>query len=267
MNQRATILETVLTDLDAESEQLDAWVSGLDEAGWATVTTAEGWTVLHQVAHLLWTDRASLAAIAQGEEWDQLLVVAQADPGGFVDSETERLAELPPDSMLHHWRQSRAKLADALRGVPDGVKVPWFGPPMAPVSMATARIMETWAHGHDVAEAIGTEVPRTDRVRHICHLGVRTRGFAYLMRGAEAPDAPVRVELTGPSGEVWSWGPEDAADRVTGDGWDFGLLATRRRHRDDVDVHAVGPAADDWLDVVQAFAGLPGSDPQRLADR
>ncbi|GAA1744721.1 TIGR03084 family metal-binding protein [Aeromicrobium alkaliterrae] len=257
----------VIADLVAESEQLDGWVADLDDAGWETVTTPEGWTVAHQVAHLMWTDRASLAAIAGGQEWDLLVSVAQKDPTGFVDSETERLVEIAAESLLHHWRDSRQRLEAALGAVPDGTKIAWFGPPMSATSMATARHMETWAHSHDVAEALGIEVPRTDRVRNVCHLGVRTRGFAYMMRGLEAPDVDVRVELTGPSGDVWTWGPEGAENRVTGDAWDFALLATRRRHRSDVDVTAVGDAADGWLDVVQTFAGLPGNDPKPLADR
>jgi uncharacterized protein (TIGR03084 family) len=257
----------VLADLAAESEQLDGWVAALTDDGWATVTTPEGWTVAHQVAHLMWTDRASLAAIAGGHEWDLLVGVAQKDPTGFVDSETERLVEIAPDSLLHHWRDSRQRLADALAAVPAGDKIAWFGPAMSAASMATARHMETWAHSQDVAEALGVDVPRTDRVRHVCHLGVRTRGFAYLMRGLEAPAVDVRVELTGPSGDVWAWGPEDAENRVTGDAWDFALLATRRRHRVDVDVSAVGDAADGWLDVVQTFAGLPGNDPVPLSER
>jgi len=54
---------------------------------------------------------------------------------------------------------------------------------------------------------------------------------------------------------------------VTGSGYDFALLATRRRHLDDVDVRAEGADAAYWLTIVQAFAGLPGNDPTRLADR
>lgn len=266
-----SVLDDVLTDLAAESEQLDSWVADLDQesgsAGWATVTTAEGWTVAHQIAHLHWTDAASLTAIAGGEAFDAVMQVASADPAGFVDTETDRLAQTPPAELLALWRQGRADLAEALRGVPSGEKIAWFGPPMSPTSMVTARMMETWAHSHDVAEALGIEVPRTDRVRHVCHLGVRTRGFAYLVRGKQAPDADVRVELTSPSGETWTWGPEETTDRVTGDAWDFALLATRRRHRVDVDVQATGPAADEWLDIVQTFAGMPGNDPQPLADR
>lgn len=264
---RAAVLESVLADLDAESQELDAIVAGLDDDGWATPTPAPGWDVAHQIAHLHWTDSASLAAIEGGEAFATLIKNAVDDPTGYVDAEADRLAALAPQELLAAWREGRRALADALRAVPAGDKIAWFGPPMSPASMATARLMETWAHGRDVAEALGIELPRTARAKHVANLGFRTRGFAYLVRGREVPSTPVRVELVGTDGETWAWGPEDAADRVTGDGYDFALLATRRRTRDDVDVVAHGDAADEWLDIIQAFAGLPGPDPQPRGGR
>jgi uncharacterized protein (TIGR03084 family) len=262
-----SVLDDVLADLADESLQLDTWVAGLPADGWATVTTAEGWTVAHQVGHLHWTDLASLAAMTDQQEFGRSMKAALENPDGYVDAAAEEMAMLPPEELLAVWREGRVALDAALRAVPAGEKIPWFGPPMSPTSMATARLMETWAHSHDVAEALGLTVPQTARARHVCHLGVRTRGFAYVMRGQEMPDVEVRVELTGPDGEVWTWGPEDAAERVTGSGYDFALLATRRRHLDDVDVRAEGEHAAHWLTIVQAFAGLPGADPVRLADR
>ncbi|MBW9209725.1 TIGR03084 family protein [Mumia sp. zg.B21] len=260
--RRDEVLEAVLADLAAESDQLDALVADLDDAGWSRPTPAEGWTIAHQVAHLHWTDEASLAAVDGGEAFAALIKSAVENPAGYVDAEAERLAALAPSELLARWRDGRVRLADALRAVPHGDKIAWFGPPMSPASMATARLMETWAHGHDVAEALDVELPPTVRAKHVAYLGFRTRGFAYLVRGRDVPAAPVRLELVGPDGDTWAWGPEDAPDRVTGDGYDFALLATRRRVRDDVDVTAEGPAADEWLDIVQAFAGLPGPDPK-----
>lgn len=261
------ILEGVLADLAAESDQIEAWVTPLDEVDWSTVTTPEGWTITHQIAHLAWTDRASLIAIAGGQQFDDVMSLAVEDPFGFVDAETEKWAQLPPAEQLPRWQQGRAELAAALRAVPDGTKLPWFGPPMSPTSMATARFMETWGHGHDVAEGLGQAYPQNDRCKHVCHIGVRARGNAYLMRGEQDPGTDIRVELTAPSGEVWTWGDEQATDRITGSGYDFALLATRRRHRDDVDVHASGEVADHFLDIVQAFAGMPGNDPKSLSER
>lgn len=72
-----------------------------------------------------------------------------------------------------------------------------------------------------------------------------------------APDEEFRVELTGPSG-LWTYGPPDAAQRVTGPALDFCLLVTQRIHRSDTAVRAEGPDADRWLDIAQAFAGPAG---------
>lgn len=262
-----TILEDVLSDLAAESLQLDSWVAGLRAAGWETVTTPEGWTVTHQIAHLHWTDQASLTAITDPREFGRQMKAAAANPAGFVDEATEELALIPTTELLAGWRDGRVALDAALREVPGGEKIPWYGPPMSPTSMATARIMETWAHGHDVGEALGLTIPKTSRVKHVCHIGVRVRAFAHLVRGEQSPEVDVRVELIGPDGDLWTWGPEDAAERVTGSGYDFALLATRRRHLDDVDVHSQGQNAAHWLTIVQAFAGMPGNDPLKLAER
>lgn len=262
-----TTLDDVLIDLAAESQQLDQWVAGLSVSGWSTVTTPEGWTVTHQIAHLHWTDTASVMAIQEPDAFGRTLKEAASDPTGYIDGQTDALALIPAGDLLLLWREGRADLDAALRSVPDGEKIPWFGPPMSPASMATARIMETWAHGHDVAEAVGIAVRPSSRARHVCHIGVRARGYAHLVRGERDPGVEIRVELTGPDGEMWTWGPVDAAERVTGSGHDFALLATRRRHLDDTDVRAEGEHAAHWLTIVQAFAGMPGNDPRRLADR
>ncbi len=260
-------LDQVLTDLGAESDQLDGWVSTLPADGWGTVTTPEGWTVAHQIGHLHWTDLASCTAITDPNEFAEGLKLAAANPEGFVDEGAEQMSMVPSAELLNRWRDGRTTLRSAVRTVPEGQKIPWFGPPMSPVSMVTARLMETWAHSHDVAEALGIEVPQTSRARHVAHIGVRARGFAYLMRGEEVPEVDVRVELIGPDGDLWTWGADDAPNRVTGSGYDFALLVARRRHLDDVDVSADGDDAAHWLSIAQAFAGLPGNDPLPMSQR
>jgi uncharacterized protein (TIGR03084 family) len=119
--------------------------------------------------------------------------------------------------------------------------------------------METWAHGLDVYEALGVAPVVSDAIRHICHLGVRTRDFAYAVRRREPPAGEFRVELTGPSGVTWTWGSPDAAQRVTGSAYEFARLVTQRIHRDDTALRAVGEDAEAWLSIAQAFAGPPGA--------
>ena len=98
----------------------------------------------------------------------------------------------------------------------------------------------------------------TARLRHVCHLGFRTRGFSYAVRGQEAPDVAVALELTAPDGSSWSFGDPSAEQCVTGPAEDFCLLVTQRRHRDDLALVARGDAADEWLGIAQCFAGPPG---------
>jgi uncharacterized protein (TIGR03084 family) len=135
---------------------------------------------------------------------------------------------------------------------------------MSPASFATARLMEYWAHGQDVADAVGVTRTPTDRLRNICHLGVRTRGFSYAVRGKTAPDADVFVSLTGPNGDTWTWGEPTSTDRVEGTALDFCLVVTQRRLVNDTGLTVRGPAATEWMAIAQAFAGGPTlTDPTR----
>jgi uncharacterized protein (TIGR03084 family) len=252
------VLEGVLSDLTAEGDRLESIVAGVDEEGWRTPTPAPGWTVATQVAHLAWTDEVAVAAATDKTAWDAVVTEAIQDPEGFVDAEALRGAEASPADLLTRWRAARPALAQALREVPTGEKLPWFGPPMSPTSMATARFMETWAHSLDVHEALGVEPERTDRIRHVTHLGVRTRNFAYSVHGLDAPAEEFRIELTAPSGDLWTYGPEDSAQTIQGSAWDFCLLVTQRVHRRDTDLVAQGRDANEWLSIAQAFAGPPG---------
>ncbi len=252
-------LEELLTDLAAESGRLDALVAGLDDAGWRTATPAAGWDVAHQIAHLAWTDGTVVAAATDPVAWQATVRAALADPDGFVDAEAARGAAEPPAELLARWRTGREGLAATLRALPADARIPWYGPSMAPASMATARFMETWAHARDVAAALGATLPVDDGVRHVVHLGVRTRTFAFRARGLEPPAEQVRVELVLPSGAPFVHGPPDAAQSVRGPAYHFALLVTQRAHRDDLALVADGPDADRWLDVAQAFAGPPGA--------
>lgn len=258
-----SVLDDVLADLAAEGDQLRAVVAGLDADGWRTLTPAEGWDVATTIAHLLWTDEVAVLAAGsltdEGKQaWDAVVLLAIEDPTGFVDKEALRIGELPAEELLARWDAARPALVEALKAYPEGNKMPWFGPPMSPTSMATARFMETWAHSLDVYDALGTRPEVTDRIRHVAHIGVRTRNFSYANNGLEAPGEEVRVELTAPSGETWMWGPEDAPQKVTGSAYDFCQLVTQRVHRDDTDLVAVGEDAEKWLTIAQAFAGPAG---------
>jgi uncharacterized protein (TIGR03084 family) len=256
----------VIDDLRAESEELDRLVAELSPEQWALATPAPGWTIAHQIAHLAWTDHSSVLAVTDREAFSREVEKALAAPGDFVDNGAEEGAGKPPERLLADWRAGREALEEALRAAPEGARFPWYGPPMSTASMATARLMETWAHGMDVVDALGVKRTPTDRLRHIVRLGVRTRDFAFGVHGLPVPFEEFRVELTAPSGELWTFGPEDGDERVTGPALDFCLLVTQRAHRADLALEAVGPDADRWLDIAQAFAGPPGAGRSRQGE-
>ena len=134
-------------------------------------------------------------------------------------------------------------------------RLPWFGPDMSVASSATARLMETWAHGQDIYDALGLTHPESPGLRGIVHLGVATFAFSHTVHGLPVPSDPVRVELRSPTGELWTWGPPDATNSVTGTATDFVLTVTQRRNWRETGLIADGAVASGWLNIAQAFAG------------
>lgn len=253
-----TTTASIVADLRAECDELDALVADLPSVAWAAPTPAPGWTIAHQMGHLLWTDRAALIAINDEQRLAQMMNEAVADPPGYATKGAEEFAIMEPARLLAMWRLIRAQLQESLLAVPVGHKLAWFGPPMSAPSMASARLMETWAHGLDIADTLGVHRRATRRLKSVAHLGVRARDYAFHVNNIDAPKGDFFVELRGPDRDTWTWGPAEAEQRVTGSGEDFCLLVTQRRPRNLLDLTAHGRDAQRWLQIAQAFAGPPG---------
>ena len=250
----------LLDDLSAEHADLDALVDGADLS---QPSAAAGWTVGDCLGHLWYFDREATIALRDPDEFNARLQRVFDDPEGFTTSTLDEPRALG-DQLASRAREQRAELLAALRETDPATKVPWYGPPMSPASFATARLMEYWAHGQDIADALGATRTPTARLRHICHLGVRTRGFSYANRGMTAPASDVYVALRGPDGDSWTWGSPEVANRVEGSALDFCLVVTQRRLVDDTNLVVTGDDALEWMQLAQAFAGGPTlTDPTR----
>jgi uncharacterized protein (TIGR03084 family) len=258
----AADMPALLGDLAAEHADLDALVAGADLT---TPSGAAGWSVGDCLGHLWFFDREATAALVDPDAFDASLQAIAADPDGYMRAHLDEARALG-DALPAAARATRATLLAALASANPAAKVRWYGPPMSPASFATARLMEYWAHGQDIADGLGATRTPTDRLRHICHLGVRTRGFSFAVRGLPVPAADVRVELTGPHGDLWTWGEAGGPDRVTGTALDFALVVTQRRLAASTALAADGETARAWMAVAQAFAGAPTTtDPARSA--
>jgi uncharacterized protein (TIGR03084 family) len=245
----------VVADLAAEYADLDSIVAHVTETEWERPTPAPGWTVGDQVRHLAFSDARAREAIADPEAFE---AGKRAVGPGVVETSVAGSRSMGRREVLAWWRGERAALLGLLESADPSQRVPWYGPPMGMVSFATARLMETWAHGQDVADALGVVRVPTGRLRHVAHIGVLALPWSYTVHGLPVPIDEVRVELRNPEGGEWSWGLERAANVVRGEAVDFCLVVTQRRHPDDVHLEVSGPVAGQWMTVAQAYAGPPG---------
>src|SRR6266700_5085803 len=208
-------MAALAADLAAESAVTRALVAGLDEARWHTATPAAGWDIADQISHLAYFDEVTVQSAVHPEQFQAELAAAEAD-GVDPDTIAARFRDRTGAQLLAWFDAARAELITTFAGLDPRARLPWFGPAMSAASSLTARIMETWAHTQDIADALGVAREPTDRLRHVAHIGVAARAFSYAVHGQELPDAPVWVELESPDGTPWSWGPPDATDRVSG---------------------------------------------------
>ena len=247
----------ILVDLDQEHEALHALIRDLSPAVWRRSTPAEGWTVADQISHLAFFDHRAAMALSDPDAFladrDRLVAEAPRD----LSIELGRL--VTSDELLGEWTTNRHRLIDAARSVDDARRVPWYGPSMSVTSFLTARLIATWAHAVDVADALTTVLMPTRRLRHIAHIGVSARPYSLMVNGKPADERPIHVSLTAPDGELWEWGESGAVGgSVTGDASEFCLVVTQRRHLADTSIDVRGEAATDWMAIAQAFAGPAG---------
>jgi uncharacterized protein (TIGR03084 family) len=249
----------LLTDLNAESANLRATVSRLREDQWELPTPADGWAIRDQVSHLAYFDDVAALALTDAEAFDRTAKSLLAKGKNFPDVVADELRPMGCAELLDWFTTSRAAVLNIFEGDDPKRRIPWFGAAMSVASSATARLMETWAHGQDVYDTLGVGHPYSPGLCSIAHLGITTFGWAFSVNELPVPEEPVRVELLSPQGdEQWVWGPAEAVNRVSGPAEDFVLTVTQRRHWTDTALVAHGTVATHWMDIAQAFAGGPG---------
>lgn len=262
-------LAELLADLDDEYTELRGLVADFepDDPRWDRATPAAGWAIRDQVSHLAFFDDAGRRAVEEPEAFAAEASAAMAAPGDPMEVHLGRGRSMTGDELLDWWGGAHTGMVRALSGLDPGQRLPWYGPPMGVLSFVSARLMETWAHGQDVADALGVDRVPTDRLRHVAHLGIRARPFSYAVRGRDLPVGPIAVSLVGPSGDVWEWVVGDADGDgtptrddagVEGSALDFCLVVTQRRNVADTSLRIQGTAATEWMSLAQAFAGPPG---------
>jgi uncharacterized protein (TIGR03084 family) len=216
------------------------------------------------VAHLCYFDQTALLAVTDPDAFTvgaKVLTDAVANDQEMSTLAREAFAHLDGPAFLVHWRACYEALVEALTKQEPKARLLWYGPTMSAKSFATARLMETWAHGQDVWDLVQRPRPATRGLRAIAHIGVSTFGWTFANRGLPVPNAPPFVALDAPDGETWTWGDPSAENWVRGSAQDFCLLVTQRRHRSDTGLQWAGEAAEEWTLMAQCFAGAPVDGP------
>jgi uncharacterized protein (TIGR03084 family) len=249
-------------DLVAEQNSLDGIVAGLTNEQWRRATPSPGWDVFDQVAHLAHFDERAAIAITDPVTFrrDVNEMLERTSHESVDEITLTPYRALSPEELLARWRASRQSLNVAATTLCDDSRIAWYGPSMGAKSFLTARLMETWAHGVDVVDALEVTREATDRLRHVAQLGFLTRQWSYAVREEVAPPGDVRLDLVGPRGELWRWGSLDADDTVEGSAEEFCLVVTQRRHVSDTTLVA-GELGTHWLTRAQAFAGAATDGP------
>ena len=173
----------------------------------------------------------------------------------------ERYGSLTGLALLARWRVLHEELVDALAKLDPKARLAWYGPPMSARSFATARLMETWAHGQDVWDVVRRRRPQTPRLKHIAHLGVTTFRWTFINRKLEVPQIVPYVEMSALGEGLWTWNDPSTDNFVRGSAEDFCLLVTQRRHLDDTELQYGGESVKQWLSMAQCFAGPPADGP------
>jgi uncharacterized protein (TIGR03084 family) len=249
-----------MDDWKVEMSELDAVLAALAEEDWRQVTPFKRWSVFDHVHHLNLADLVATTSAADPDRFRAEMPTSPMalsgdglGPGGAPD--------IPPSALLARWREGVAALGDALAPLDPKTRLPWYGPDMGLRAFIAARQMETWAHGQTIHDSIGLQRTATDRLKPICELGWRTLGWSFHVRGLAPPAASVALQLTSPSGQLWMWGVETAAERISGPAEDFALVVCQCRNIRDTGLDVQGAVAEKWMSIAQCFAGGPADPP------
>jgi uncharacterized protein (TIGR03084 family) len=242
----------VLEALEAEESRLEQMLDGLGESLWLRESGCAGWNIADVVLHLAQTEEAVVGLAQQEMDIEQMLGHTSADEAMERWVQAERGQS--PAEIFSRWKAARRRALDALRQADPAGKIPWVAMPLKPVTLATTRLAEHWAHGLDIAEPLGIAYPDTDRLQHITWLAYRTLPFAYAYEGKG--DAPaVRLELDGPDGGRWEMGAPEPDVVIAGPASQFCRVAAKRLKPENAEALSLhGPRAREVLEIVRTYA-------------
>jgi uncharacterized protein (TIGR03084 family) len=254
-------MREILSDLVAEQQALDQFLQRINERQWILPTSAPGWSIKDTVSHLAYTERFAAQVLEKGASVVTKAKIKDMDAWTALGIAEGR--EMRYQQVIEWWRNSRADVVDALSRMEGTDRVPWVAGDMSARAFGTVRLMETWAHGLDIKDAMEglltydeeEEDPTADtsRIRHVAWLAHRMLPYAFSEAGENYPEGGVRLELMGPRYARWVYGPEDAPDIIKGVAGEWCRVAVQRLDYGATSLKAEGENAETALKVVRTY--------------
>lgn len=264
MTEPISPLHAAVQDLETEGDELYKLLKDMDTGYWTQTSTFKAWTVWDVVAHLHFADHMALTSLRSADEFRALMddmrrSSMNAHTSEWLKGDGDHAPTGP--QLLERWRSMFLELCAALRSADPDERFVWAGPGMKARMFATARQMETWAHGWEIYDLMGLPRTQTDRLKNIAEIGVRTFGWTFANRELEIPDEAPYIALVAPSGALWTWNNETSAHSVKGDAVEFCQVVTQVRNIADTRLEVTGDNAVAWMRIAQCFAGPPEDPP------
>lgn len=242
-------MREILSDLVAEQQFLDQFLQRITLKDWDRMTPARGWTIRDTISHLAESEELSAAAIQGTADLDRLRAAPDLD--AIRQEAVRKGRKMRPQDVIEWWRGGRAKVVEPLSHMRASDRIDWIEGTMSARTLATVRLMETWAHGLDIYATMKADIEDTARIRHVCWLGWKTLPYAFKQAGLDY--TPVRVEVIGPGYAKWVYGPQDTDQLIKGSASDWARVSVRRKKADDTRLKVTGEVAQQALEVVRAY--------------
>ncbi len=251
-------MDTDVTALSDQHRELAVLLDRLSADDWNAPTRCDGWGVRDVVVHLAQSDEMAVGSVT--DTFDA--VMAQLTDGlGSANSVDEAVAsmvardrDLTSDDVHARWTTASSRLVDALADSDLSTRVMWVAGQVSIRTLVTTRIAETWIHADDVAGAVGTVLPPSDRLRLVARLAWRTLPYAFAQADRQL-HGPIAFRLTSPSGTPWDFLPDELPlTTIRGAATDLCAVAARRVDARSTSLTGDGPDASDVLALVRTYA-------------
>ncbi len=250
-------------DFLEECQALEALLRPLGDQDFEKKTAFKSWTFNDILRHLHVWNRAAGLSLEGGDAFKVWFKRALQSimAGNLTAFENDELNGLNGVPLLDQWAEFCAELAARFDATDPSKRLEWAGPSMSARSSISARLMETWAHGQAIYDELGVRRENADRIKNIVVMGYNTYGWAFKNRGLEPPEPRPQLELSAPSGALWTFGDDSGGEKITGAAEEFCQVVTQTRNIADTNLSVSGINAQQWMAIAQCFAGPPMDPP------